>query len=306
MNEKSMSIYDCFTFYNEIELLELRLETLSCVVDKFVIVELNRTHRNLPKPYNFKLNEEKFSKYMDKIIYIQPEDIPVYQGDGDRSIENFQRNCIVRALNICKPNDTIIISDIDEIPDPNIFLNSNSYKLSLFSPTGIKFLIRQILRIFFISPSLLFRINNFNQLLDHTAIVCEQNLFYYYLNCKSKGKWYGSVISKYKNIQTIQKLRDLRMMLPCVKNAGWHFSYLGGVEKIKIKLNSIIDENEVIIEKMKKCALDDKYIETCLAKGIDLYGRKGDEFEYEFIKKDEIGLSHIDDFIKNYPEFYKK
>jgi beta-1,4-mannosyl-glycoprotein beta-1,4-N-acetylglucosaminyltransferase len=63
-------IYDCFTFFNELDLLEIRLETLNDVVDKFVLVEATKTFRGENKVLYFKDNQERFAKFLKKIIYI--------------------------------------------------------------------------------------------------------------------------------------------------------------------------------------------------------------------------------------------
>lgn len=126
-----MKVYDCFSFFNEIDLLEIRLLLLNDIVDKFVIVELNKTHRGEDKKYNFPEYKDRFQPYRDKIIYIQPEEVPVYKGAGDWTIENFQRNCIMRGLHNCEPEDMIIISDLDEIPNPYILKNLSQIHVEL-------------------------------------------------------------------------------------------------------------------------------------------------------------------------------
>lgn len=73
-------VYDCFTFFNEYELLELRLKTLYNVVDYFVIVESNKTHHNVPKPYNFAENITRYEDYWEKIIYVKEADVIPYSG----------------------------------------------------------------------------------------------------------------------------------------------------------------------------------------------------------------------------------
>ena len=89
-----MKIYDCFSYWDEDLLLELRLNILNDYVSYFVIVEGNRTWQNNSKKYRF--NIKKFSKFKDKIIYIPISDMP--DGDNPYLRENFQRNCISRGL----------------------------------------------------------------------------------------------------------------------------------------------------------------------------------------------------------------
>lgn len=107
-------IYDCFTFFNELELLELRLHELAGVVDKFVLVEATQTHTNRPKPLHYQENRARFGAFHGQIIHVVVEDLPV---SADPWVpENFQRNCIARGLTACRPDDFVLVSDLDEIP----------------------------------------------------------------------------------------------------------------------------------------------------------------------------------------------
>ena len=87
-------IFDCFTFFNELELLEIRLNILNDYVDKFVIVEGSKTFSGKDKSYNFDIN--KFSKFKDKIIYVQFSDYPKFESAWD--YETLQRNYILDVL----------------------------------------------------------------------------------------------------------------------------------------------------------------------------------------------------------------
>ncbi|WP_296090974.1 hypothetical protein [uncultured Treponema sp.] len=89
-------IYDCFTFFNEIELLKIRLNTLNAVVDKFVNVEADKTQRGVSKAFNFeKIKAEFDKKYSGKIIYIKATNCTVLKNSKDWAIEHFQRNAIM-------------------------------------------------------------------------------------------------------------------------------------------------------------------------------------------------------------------
>ncbi|MEN6414738.1 MAG: hypothetical protein ABFC84_18530 [Veillonellales bacterium] len=300
-----MAIYDCFTFYNEFELLELRLKTLYDAVDYFVIVESDKTHRNIPKKFNFEERQEEFAVYMPKIRYIKETDILPYTGKGDWTLENHQRNCIMRGLYDAQPDDYVFISDLDEIPHPEFIkrLERNELKIHFF---GHKALLdrrlkkyRRLNRIKFalLHPQSLFRSLSNREFLEHSPLVTEQDFFYYFLNCHSKGLWYGSILVLFKNLKLPQELRNIRNRLPRVEKGGWHFSYMGGVERIIVKMNSIVEGNEEIAVP--------QHIEACLREGKDVYGRTGAaDFEFEFCKLEDIGLLKIEDFVKKYPEFY--
>ena len=269
-----MAVYDCFTFFNELELLELRLKLLYNAVDWFVIVELDVTHRGEPKPYNFLRERDRFKKYADKIFYVQATDAPVYdaglrtyetdglRADGDWSIENYQRNCILDGLRELRPapDDYVMISDLDEIPSPKT--------------------VRMLTEIIE---------------LDYEPISVDQAHFRYFLNCLCETSWRGTVICKYKNFSAPQSLRDKRNLLRYIgPHAGWHFTYLGGVDRIKAKLNSIVDGNERLAQ--------GDYIEKCLEEGIDIYDPSK---RFKFVPMREIGIGGIDLFIAKYPHLYR-
>lgn len=268
-----MKIYDCFTFFNELELLELRLKLLYHMVDFFVLCELDVNHRGEKRAYCFEKNKEQFSRYLDKILYVKATGAPeydaslrVYSPDGMRSsgdwaIENYHRNCIAHGLGNCNQDDIVLISDLDEIPSPDAL-----HRLIV------------------------------SHRLEESAITFEMRLFYYFLNLQSKERWKGTVACKFERLQSIQALRGRKDSFPCVADAGWHFSYMGGIERIKNKMKSIVEGNEVLAQ--------DSYIRFCLKHGIDLYGRKGDKYTYELVPIDGIDFPGIEEFIEKYPYLY--
>ncbi|MEW5816991.1 MAG: hypothetical protein AB1798_16550, partial [Spirochaetota bacterium] len=116
MNSKS-KIFDCFLFFNELELLELRLMELREIVDYFVIAETNKTHVGRPKDFLFEKYRNRYGPYLDKIIYVKVEDCPEYSEDNISIIEHFQRDALMRGLKgKAKPGDKVLLSDLDEIP----------------------------------------------------------------------------------------------------------------------------------------------------------------------------------------------
>ena len=124
-----MKIYDCFSYWDEDLLLDLRLNILNDYVDYFIIVEGNKTWQNNFKKLRFDI--KKFSKFEKKIIYIPVENMP--DGDDPYLRENFQRNCMLRGLKSSSEDDVIIISDLDEIPNPiNIGQFNKKMKYAVF------------------------------------------------------------------------------------------------------------------------------------------------------------------------------
>ena len=114
-----MKIYDCFQFFNEENILDLRLNILDEFVNFFVIVESTTDHQGNTKKLNFDIN--KFEKFQKKIIYVVVEDtietIKKPHIGQNSLVEQHQRNSITKGLKNCDDNDLVVISDIDEIPD---------------------------------------------------------------------------------------------------------------------------------------------------------------------------------------------
>ena len=117
-----MKLYDCFSYWDEDLLLDMRLNILDEHVDYFVVVEGNKTWQNNLK--KLKCDIKKFNNFKNKIIYVPVTDLP--DGEDPYLRENHQRNAIVNGLQKANDNDLIIISDLDEIPDPK--------KINLFDP----------------------------------------------------------------------------------------------------------------------------------------------------------------------------
>jgi len=246
-----MKIFDCFQFFDENMMLDIRLRILNKYVDKFVIVESKFMHSGKPKKTNF--NIKNFLKFKDKIIYILVDKLPdgliqidkiedVTERnkriiDNTLKIEHAQRNSLLKGLNAANENDLIIISDVDEIPnlEENV-LNETKEKLIHF----------------------------------------KQKMYYYKFNLKYSSKpWYGSKACLKKNLVSPQWLRDTKekkypfwrfdIMFSKMKyhsifhveNGGWHFVNIKTPEKIEEKLKNFghhleFKESGLNLEDIKK------------------------------------------------------
>ena len=249
-------IYDCFMFFNELELLEIRFSELWHAVDRFVLVESTVTHTNQTKPLYYEENKERFSKFHSKIIHIVVSDNPASLDPLSREI--YQRNCIARGIRDCKPDDLILVSDVDEIPNPEVLAG-------LRTQTGLH--------------------------------VFEQDLFYYYLNCRG-GKWQGTLAIHFGEIDTrdIQSLRTGRYTFnggSLVSNGGWHFSYLGGPKRIAEKLESYSHQ-----EYNKPIFKDERHLLYSMITGADPFGR---HYKYEFVETDSMPRTVRDDLVRYAP-----
>ena len=267
-----MKIFDCFSYLDEDLLLELRLNILNKYIDHFVIVEGNKTWQNNPKKLKFDIN--KFQKFKDKIIYIPVEDMP--DGDNPYLRENFQRNCILRGLNNSSENDLIVVSDLDEIPNPN-------------------------------------EIKSFNSKLKYAAF--RQRHFYYKFNLQSEKNpyWIGSRICVKKFLKSPQWLRQLKFkkrpfwridkikLNNIIEDGGWHFCNLKNPEELLYKYKNLCETNDPINfkEKIDEKYLDVNEIKKKIENQTDIIGRND---SFTKIKLDE----NFPEYLLSNKEFYKE
>jgi hypothetical protein len=114
-----MRVVDAFPFFNELEMLEIRLNVLDAVVDRFVILESTVTYSGRPKPLWYADHRARFERWADRIEHVIVDDSPD-TGNDYWARERYQRDCIVRGLAGCRADDVVLLSDVDEIPDPTI------------------------------------------------------------------------------------------------------------------------------------------------------------------------------------------
>ena len=239
-----MKIFDCFQYFNEEHIADLRFNIMNQFVDKFVIVESTVNHQGKPKKLNFDIS--KYAKFKNKINYIVVDDTPEnlkkpHEG-GESLVEQHQRNSIMKGIKESGDNDLIILSDVDEIPDLN--------KLSRFNK------------------------NNY--------AVFSQKMFMYKLNLLNlnENNWHGSKICLKKNLKSPQWLRNLKFKkypfwridkpknIQIIQNGGWHFAYLQSAENISKKIKSFAHG-----EFNKEHLSDEVKIKDRIEKGEDVFER---------------------------------
>ena len=270
-----MKIFDCFSYWDEDLLLDIRLNTLDQYVDYFVIVEGNKTWQNNYKKLRFDI--KNFPKFKNKIIYIPVVDMP--DGDNPYVRENFQRNCILKGLINAADEDLILISDLDEIP--------NLEQINKFKPE-MRFAV-------FKQKHFYYKIN----------LQSQKNPFWYGSRiCVKKylksPQWLRDLKFKKRPFWRIDKLR-LNNILDF---GGWHFCNLKSPEELLYKYKNLCETNDPYVFKEK---IDDKYLDIDEIKkkintGKDLIGR--DE-SYEKIELDESFPKYILDNLNNYKNWIK-
>ena len=226
-------IYDCLTFFNELELLELRLHELADVVDKFVIVEATWTFTNKPKPLFFQENRARFSAFHDKIIYIVVDDMPA--SPSAWVMERFQRNAIARGLKDCRPDDFVLVSDIDEIPRASVvkkLAQEIPFQNNFFSNAAHAVLNSMLVKSIFHRKALRHQLRR-----NHPFIWrFHQALYRHYLNCRAVETPFshGTRMMRFRDFSCAEEMRHSGYKT--VEDAGWHFSWMGGVERTQEKL----------------------------------------------------------------------
>ena len=233
-----MKIFDCFMYFDEEQVLDLRLNVLNDFVDYFVIVESTQNHKGIKRELLF--DQSKFQKFKNKIIYLVYDEIPKNvetisdnedENEKDRKYimnavyrENSQRNFITKGLQKADENDLILVSDVDEIP------KLNSLNLSK---------------------------------IDNKILIFKQDMFYYKFNLAIPNfKWSGTKGVKKKNLKSPQWLRNIKdrkyaffridtffsekkyTNIKIISDGGWHFSNIKNAKMIEHKLKSYLHHRE--------------------------------------------------------------
>ncbi len=293
-----MKIFDCFMYFDEDVVLDVRLNTLNKYIDYFVIVESLFTHKGDKRRLKFDI--QKFTKFKEKIIYLvheyepsEIENIKKNDTENEKSAkyifnaiyrENAQRNFITEGLKQASDDDIILISDLDEIPNLER-INFNDYKEKL---------------IFF-----------------------NQEMFYYKFNLKlPNSNWVGTRSCRKKNLISPQWLRNIKVKnypfyridtffsknkysnIRFINNGGWHFTNLKSSDEIRYKLKSYLHHREFDINPLSVSDIDNliKNKKAIYDLSVDKRERKmgdGNKLENYDLKKLPIYINNnLDKFKK--------
>ena len=246
-----MKIYDCFMYFDEDVILDLRLNILNPFIDYFVIVESTFNHKGEKRKLKFDIN--KYKKFENKIIYLIFDEEPngiekVFDTDNEGEVsrklilnaasrENGQRNFISKGLERANEKDLILISDVDEIP--------NLEKI------------------------------NWNTLKDQ-IVLFKQDMFYYKLNLRLPDLiWSGSKACRKKYLKSPQWLRNVKdkkysffrldtlfsekkyINIKFINNGGWHFSNIKTAAEIEYKLKSYLHHREFDLNPISESEIED-------------------------------------------------
>lgn len=253
-------IVDGFTFFNELDLLEVKLNEMSPVVDKFVLVEARQTFQFNPKPLYFEENKQRFAKFLHKIehVIIDLPEKPKWKYDAKSDAwarEHYQRDQIVRGLRGCKPDDLIIVSDVDEILSAQqlrqALAERNRGDLIIFLMeyyTGF-FDRRRTDGLLIFGP----------RMIEYSRMPTPQFLRVtrMYKNKRSSWKRLDYYHTRLRNWRKFGIGADFRVIRP----GGWHFSSFGGWQKYREKISAYAHEEYKLDEAFKA---EDAYFQEIL------------------------------------------
>jgi beta-1,4-mannosyl-glycoprotein beta-1,4-N-acetylglucosaminyltransferase len=270
-------IYDTFPFFNELDLLEIRLHELDPVVDFFVLVEAAHTHAGKPKPLHYQNNKQRFAGFAKKIIHVIVEDMP---SQGDAWVrERFQRDAIPRGLTACRDEDWILMSDVDEIPCAEAVRETirAAEKIPL-SPAWL----RKLRRSSFTTWALRRKFKKF-----HPAVwVFHQRPSAYYLNLVRDTPGPATRLLRFGDLDRPSKLR--RWGGKVVKNGGWHFTCVGDIATLQEKIRAFAHQEYNTPE-----TLDPKRLAQQVERGEFVFAASGGGGEFHAVPIDETFPAYL-------------
>lgn len=263
-------IFDCFPFNNELELLELRFLELEETIDYFVLCESEYTQTHQKKPLYFSENSKRFNRWAEKIIYLEADGMPGFdQGSKMWQNEHYQRNFLAHGLaGRANPSDTVLISDVDEIPSVSLIKEYAGYD---------------------------------------TFITHEQDLYYYWVNCRQNCKWHGPAQGSYRMLyeNSPQAFRNTARASQNVVQGvtdSWHYSWMPATaERILTKANSICEGFTILPE----MGTPDE-IEAKMQSQKDLWNRQQAYAQKQLVDLNKVNHPRkLAQWLKKYPQFHK-
>ncbi len=210
-------VIDCVPFFNELDILKLRLHVLDSLVDRFVIEEATHTFSGMPKELCFEKNKQMFAEFLPKITYLivdhSPEELSTHERD------KYQKNALAKALTDVSEEDVLILSDVDEIPNPLALKKV----IDQFDPNKIYHLAQRNFYCYF----------NMEEVSGNLLSITGE-----FPNVQRK-MWLGTKVFSKRNIPE-SGIIDLREVAPTdprsvrIADGGWHFGYMGSCHETNV------------------------------------------------------------------------
>jgi len=286
-----MKIFDSIIFLKELDLLEMRLNILKDVVDYFVLTESPFTVSGNEKPLYYQENKDRFGKLNDKIIHYVTEEIP---NDYSYYMEKRKFHLPYGESTDCNTHQTL--ASLPLIWKRGVFNRNNSaFGIEKAGATDDDLVITSDADEI-VKPQLLENLDWFNPD-NHYLTVC--NAYYFKLNYLYTREWMGSRLCTWKKLKenTVSGLRNKWNEAYRIEDAGWHFSFLGDAEMLKLKVSSYEHQPEInadeVFEKAKNGGIEN---------GGDIFGR-GEK--YQLVPIDDSYPDYIVENQEKYAEFIK-
>lgn len=238
-------IYDCFAFFNEFDILDIRLKELNDVVDYFVICESSLTFSGEMKEKYLLNNIERYKIYENKIIHVSCDEFPF--GSDQWSRDTYQKEQIKKAISHVDPEDLIVFSDVDEIPNKYAILKAFEFDgVTQFSMKMYQYFINMLYRD------------------DWDAAYALPKKYLDDLDIEKKGTNDSLSLARYNMPKIAESAHIPRNV---VHDAGWHFTHMGGVKNLLKKFSSYAHSHDFWPNLMK----DEKRLQQQIDIGIRIW-----------------------------------
>lgn len=242
-------IFDCFIFYNELDILDIRLHTLAPLVDRFVLVESTHTFTGQPKPLFYAENKKRFAEFEDRIIHIVVDDMPA-EAESTFVREAHQRSAIGRGLDEAKPDDLIMVSDADEIPKPDALkdaLKTAPGKITYFE--GIYYHFRLNWRLVGRQDLMTSRMIEFKNFHDGWLLRTTKGR-----RSASLPSWLERLVWTPYAAARHKALLGRRI----VRNGCWHYSFMTDPDEIRDKLSAYKAPDRLKLKDLRDDAVEER------------------------------------------------
>ena len=260
-----MRVFDCFPFFNELDLLEVRLHELEGVVDFFVLVEATLTTKGQPKPLYFDDSRQRFRPFLDRIRHVVVEDMPVRGSAWVR--EHFQKLAIKRGLSDVRDDDLIIVTDADEI----------------------------------VRASAVGRLKGFHGI---TKLRMRMSMYYMNMVLRDDwDKPFalpGSLLDRIDDVNRVRGLNSKPDSFPAdcqwrtLDQAGWHFTHVGGAERVREKLRAYVHSGGKYDDMLAEGGIEERMLTGRAPGGLDtLRLARVDESMPQYLRDNEGRFSDL-------------
>jgi len=279
--KRTHKIFDCFIFSNELDILDIRLNTLGPFVDCFVLVESTHTFTGQPKPLVYDENKARFTRFHDKIIHVIVDNMP-HETKNAYVCEAHQRSAIGRGLTAAKPDDLIIVSDVDEIPKPDALrgaLEKAAGRITYFEGVYYHFFLN-------------WRLTTRQDLMT-SRMIEYKNFRDGWLLRSTKGRRSTSMPSWVDYLMWLPyaALRHRAFLRRHICREGcWHFSFMMSPDEVRRKLSAYKPPDRLSLKDLRADAVEERI------------SQRRSMFDSEILR---VRMEELPDYVQKHPAKFK-